>query len=465
MLTKKSFLTVLSLLLIINLGLAQNAPINFETGGFGADWTWTTFENDTNPPVLIIPNPDPTGVNTSATVASFTALQSGQPWAGCESQHGADIGSFSFDVSNSTVKIMVWKPVISDVGIKFAEANGDAQPEVKVANTVTNQWEELTFDLSGSIGVGATGIVDQIIVFPDYDLNGRASDNVVYFDNITFSGQSLPNEPTIAAPTPSLDAGGVISLFSNAYTDVTVDTWSADWDVANVSDVQIAADDVKLYTGLNYAGIEFTSEPIDATDMTHFHMDIWTPDATDDLSAFKVKLVDFGGDGAWSGGDDTEHELTFMAPVLASETWVSLDMLLDDFTNMTAREHLAQLVISGDPNTVYVDNIYFASSATGLEDGQLLPRGHALLSNYPNPFNPSTTIRYQLTAETTVHLSVYDVRGQLVRTLVNDQQAAGYYHLQWDGRNHAGQPVGTGVFLARLEVGNFCETIKMVYMK
>jgi len=163
-----------------------NAPIDFESGGYGANWTWTVFENDSNPAVEVISNPDKSGINTSETVAKITALQGGQPWVGCESLHGSDIGSFTFDATNSIVKIMVYKTVISDVGLKFAEANGDAQPEVKVANSKVNEWEELTFDLSGSIGKGATGIIDQIIVFPDFNLDGRTADNVVYFDNITF---------------------------------------------------------------------------------------------------------------------------------------------------------------------------------------------------------------------------------------------------------------------------------------
>lgn len=167
-------------------GTAPYNPIDFEAGGFGADWTWTVFENDTNPAVEIVANPETTGINTSSTVAKITALTGGQPWVGSESLHGSDIGSFSFDSTNSIVKIMVYKTVISDVGLKFAEASGDAQPEVKVTNTLVNQWEELTFDLSGSIGQGATGIIDQIIIFPDFNLEGRTSDNVVYFDNITF---------------------------------------------------------------------------------------------------------------------------------------------------------------------------------------------------------------------------------------------------------------------------------------
>ena len=166
-------------------GTMPNGPIDFETGGYGANWTWTVFENSENPPALeIVSNPNSSAINTSSTVAKFTALSSGAAYAGCESQHGSDIGSFKFDSNNSIVKIMVYKTVISDVGLKFVESDGEAQPEVKVANTKTNEWEELTFDLSGSIGKGKTGIIDQIVVFPDF--KERSSDNIIYFDNISF---------------------------------------------------------------------------------------------------------------------------------------------------------------------------------------------------------------------------------------------------------------------------------------
>ncbi|MBL7027941.1 MAG: hypothetical protein ISR88_05870, partial [Candidatus Marinimicrobia bacterium] len=114
--SKATLLIVLVCFASIGGVLAQNAPIDFETGGYGASWTWATFENDSNPPLEIVANPSATGINTSATVASLTTLTTGQPWAGCESQHGADIGPFSFDVTNSTVKVMVYKSVISDVG-------------------------------------------------------------------------------------------------------------------------------------------------------------------------------------------------------------------------------------------------------------------------------------------------------------------------------------------------------------
>jgi hypothetical protein len=171
-----------------------NVPIDFEEGGNGADWTWTVFENDDNPELEIIANPDASGINTSATVAKFTARAAGNPWAGVESMHGADLGTFTLDETNNQIKIMVWKSVISDVGIKLVASSGWAQPEIKVANTLVNQWEELTFDFSDYINPPdpELGMLDQIVIFPDYNLDGRGQENIVYFDNVTFNAEEVP---------------------------------------------------------------------------------------------------------------------------------------------------------------------------------------------------------------------------------------------------------------------------------
>lgn len=455
--------TVIVLFMVIILSMsatliAQNAPINFETGGQGANWTWTVFENATNPPVVIMPNPHSSGINTSATVAQFTAMQAGQPWAGCESQHGADIGTFTFSPANCTVKIMVWKSVISDVGIKFASATGASTGEIKVPNTLINQWEELTFDFSSRIGETN----DQFILFPDFNLAGRTSDNVVFWDNITFSQQTAVNEPTQPAPTPTISGTQVISLFSDAYTSVPVDTWSASWDMADVLDMTIQGNATKRYTNLTYAGIEFTSNTIDATAMTHFHMDIWTPDPTALPAVFKIKLVDFGANGVWSGGDDVEHELSFTAgstPPLTSETWVSFDIPLTAFTGLVTRQHLAQLIISGDPNTVYVDNVYFHGPITAVNDNVASPA--TLGNSYPNPFRPSTTISYSVAKATHVSLKVYDVRGRLVKTLVDGYQVPNTYQQEWNA-----QGMAPGVYFYRLTVdGKNAGTKRVVLIK
>ena len=163
--------------------------IDFEPAGFGAGWAWNVFENDDNPPLEFIANPVSGGINTSATVAKIIARQAGQPWVGTETAHGEMGITWDLSASNAIIKIMVYKTVISDVGIKLVNPAGGAQEEIKVANTVINQWEELTFDFTSRIGNGLDGStnIDQIVVFPDFNLDGRTSDTVTYFDNITFN--------------------------------------------------------------------------------------------------------------------------------------------------------------------------------------------------------------------------------------------------------------------------------------
>ena len=166
----------------------------------------------------------------------------------------------------------------------------------------------------------------------------------------------LATTPSTAAPTPTKLAANVISMYSNAYTNKVPDTWSAGWDQADVMDTIIQSNDTKKYANLVFAGIEFTNPAtnmIDATNAQFFHIDIWTPNATN----FKVKLVDFGANAVYGGGDDKEHEYTCTTPTLSS--WVSYDLPLADFTSLTTRAHLAQLLFISSGSTVYVDNVFF----------------------------------------------------------------------------------------------------------
>jgi hypothetical protein len=107
---------------------------------------------------------------------------------------------------------------------------------------------------------------------------------------------------------------------------------------------------------LGYVGIETTTNTVDASEMTHFHIDFWSSDAT----KFKIKLVDFGADGAYGGGDDAEHELTIYSP--AQGQWVSYDISLSEFSGLTTTGNIAQYILSGEPyevTTVWIDNVYF----------------------------------------------------------------------------------------------------------
>lgn len=89
----------------------------------------------------------------------------------------------------------------------------------------------------------------------------------------------------------------------------------------------------------------------------------------------------------------------------------------------------------------------------------------SLFQNHPNPFNPETDIRYSLAQEAQVSLAIYNLLGQKVRELVNAQQPAGIYTAHWDGKDELGRPVGSGIYFARLVVGEFVDTKRMLLVK
>ncbi|MEZ4745917.1 MAG: alpha-amylase family glycosyl hydrolase [Calditrichia bacterium] len=93
------------------------------------------------------------------------------------------------------------------------------------------------------------------------------------------------------------------------------------------------------------------------------------------------------------------------------------------------------------------------------------PLQFALAQNYPNPFNPTTAISYQLPSISDVNLKIYNTLGQLVKTLVSQKQSAGNYAVQWDGTNDLGERVASGIYIYRLQAGDFIQSRKMILMK
>ena len=115
---------------------------------------------------------------------------------------------------------------------------------------------------------------------------------------------------------------------------------------------------------------------------------------------------------------------------------------------------------------VKCDENFQMSIQTGVasSDGQF-PTDYALSQNYPNPFNPETTIRYALPRPGRVRLWIFDVRGALVRRLVDGKVGAGHHEIRWDGRDAYQQVVASGVYLIRIEAGSFVEQKKMILIR
>jgi hypothetical protein len=96
---------------------------------------------------------------------------------------------------------------------------------------------------------------------------------------------------------------------------------------------------------------------------------------------------------------------------------------------------------------------------------ETLPIAYNLYNAYPNPFNPVTTLQYDLPEDAMVNITIYDMMGRIVSNLVSSQQNAGYKSIQWDATNNAGQPVSAGLYLYTIQVGKFKQTKKMVLLK
>jgi hypothetical protein len=94
-----------------------------------------------------------------------------------------------------------------------------------------------------------------------------------------------------------------------------------------------------------------------------------------------------------------------------------------------------------------------------------LPKDYKLCQNYPNPFNAVTEVAYSLAEAGHITLAIYNIRGQLVRTVVDGSQNAGEYRAVWDGRNVVDRQVASGLYFCRLKAGDFSKTIKMVLVK
>ena len=247
-----------------------------------------------------------------------------------------------------------FKVKLVDFGANAVFGGGDdVEHEITINSPAQNTWVSLDLPLSSFTGLTTCAHIAQLIY-----VGAPSGATTVYVDNVYFYNLGAPpTTPTAAAPTPTLPAGNVISMFSNAYTNVPVDTWRTSWSAATLTDLQVAGNDTKKYTSLNFVGIETVANQINASSMTFFHVDVWTPNMT----AFRIKLVDFGANGIYQGlpNDDTEHELTFTP---TQSGWNSYDIPISNFTGLLNRSHIAQLIFSGNPSgagTVFIDNVYF----------------------------------------------------------------------------------------------------------
>ncbi len=386
----------------------ENPPtLDFEEDGAGTNWTWMTFENEDNPPLQFIDNPDESGINTSETVARFTARADGAPWAGTR---GTGPTEFLFSDATPTITIMVWKSKISDVGIKLETASDWAQPEIRVANTVTNEWEEITIDFSGRENPPGGEPFNGISVFPDF--GDRDEDVIVYFDNISFSGFAVVGSGPIP---PSVPGGFVVA---NEITGEPPLDPGKVFLAAGPNDVQQPNIRYRLFYTIT---ADAPQDPRDATEYS------------------------FGSTEGDGGANDA---FGFTMSGLEPGT---------EYTFYLYQYNIETQMFSPSPA---VGTVVSSGEATSIGNYGEQPVRYALGQNYPNPFNPSTQIQFALPESGQVNLEVFNMMGQRVATLVNGSMNAGNHTVTFDAADLA-----SGMYMYRLQAGNTVLTKKMTLVK
>jgi hypothetical protein len=115
--------------------------------------------------------------------------------------------------------------------------------------------------------------------------------------------------------------------------------------------------------------------------------------------------------------------------------------------------------------TLYYQNVDNPAKSVLVAGNDDIPREFSLSQNYPNPFNPTTAISFTLPKNENVRLSIYNIKGELVKALLNAKMESGSHLVVWDGRDAAGKAVASGIYLYRFETAGFIRTKKMTYMK
>ena len=292
-------------------------------------------------------------------------------------------------------------------------------------------------------------------------INGVFDDaDIIINDTLTITAISLNTDLIITGSDSN--AVPFISFIPNANGETDVVITATDLEGLFVNDtvhvmVNAVNDAPSAFELLQVDSlISITSENI-ATGMAHFE---WT--ASSDVDGDDIQYT-FGWvqPGAWYGGDSITN---------ATSIDMSYQEVYDMITTQSdttswwwyveATDGVDTTGASPDSLTIQWD----ISDMLSIDD-DLMPLSFALHQNYPNPFNPTTTLQYDLPEDAQVKIMIYDLMGREVKTLVNNQQTAGFKSIIWNASNNLGQPVSAGMYLYRISAGDFHSVKKMILLK
>lgn len=411
----KNFTIVCSLFLA-HIGFSQQVLI--EDFQDPTNFTYAGFEGLASASIVA----DPVSGGTRGDGFQLVSQSSGNPWQGAELVLLNKVLNLTTD---KTITLDVYSSETFNLLAKV-ETGGPASATAQTYNT-PGVWQTLTFTFTNGLDGTATadGEYQKIVFFGNWNSTNTGFDAPGNFsfhiDNIFAEEGDVvtPVTPTEAAPTPpARDAADVVSLFSNAYTNINVATWGPDWGPfsGDITDLLIASNDTKkmrLEASQEFAGIDFIPSTFDATPFTHFHLDFWTADPILAGQTLNIKLSNHeGGNG--------ETSAIQYNPVVTGGEWVSIDVPLADFVAASdpanlSRSSIAQIVINAAradnslPVEFFFDNIYFyKNSSVGIDNLSSISNTVVV---YPNPVNDQLSLKSENGIQS---FKIYNFSGQFI---------------------------------------------------
>ncbi len=304
------------------------------------------------------------------------------------------------------------RPIIAGIGLNHDPWLSDTKTvnlintlktfEITLAAPATDANSRIIFDMGaavGYVGIDNVSLMEVVPTCNDGVQNGTET-------GVDCGGTCPPCVlvgPTVAAPTPPLrSAADVVSVFSNAYTNINVNEWGPNWGPASCrfNDVEIETNATKVMVvnaGQVFAGIDFAPSKFNATTFSHFHMDFWIASPIPVGQVLDIKLSNHIADGE-------SNAIQFTHPVATGGSWVSLDIPLSSFNHAGGapqldRTAIAQIVITAAradgnvPLNIFMDNIYFHKNTT--ISGLNLTSNENSISCYPNSVLNKLTVSAQ----------------------------------------------------------------------
>jgi len=429
----------------------------------------------------------PTNSDVGSTTMTLTASD-GQGGSATQSFVLKVINTNDAPVLTSVTNVTINEDTAKSITLSATDVDGDVLTYTGKSNTdkVTVAISSTTMTLTPAADWHGTASITA------YVTDGTVKDSTSF----TLTVASVSDVAAINTTTIEEDASATVTLSS---TFSGTPTYSAKSDTSAIT-VSVSSSTLQLTPSSNWYGTSTITAYAsigtlkDSTTFTLMVTNVqdapyafdWVSTASDTIDISQSNLADTY-ELKWSeskdvDGDTIDYLLYVKIGVLEPEeiydtTSTSVPITYQEFLenvfepfpmlprvtvqfSMEATDGIDTVKITGDNRVLFVNRYEYLSTVS-----EGIPTEFALHENYPNPFNPTTTLRFDLPELSDMTLTIYNMLGQKVRTFDYQNTSAGYHSVTWDATNDLGQQVGAGVYLYQLQAKDFVKTRKMVLLK